>query len=92
MIAKWKLLTLIGLTFAGAAGQNVGLTLSPEVQKKLKETAEKSCNDDLDRGRFGNYGSIDECVADKTSKLEHSYTASQSVIKATTGSQSHQPQ
>jgi hypothetical protein len=38
-------------------------------QAKYADQALKSCNYDLDHDRFGNYASIDECVADRAQKL-----------------------
>jgi hypothetical protein len=38
-------------------------------QAKYTAQALKSCNYDLDHDRFGDYASIDECVADRAHKL-----------------------
>lgn len=38
-------------------------------QAQYEEEATKSCNYDLDHDRFGNYGSIDECVSARARKL-----------------------
>ena len=48
---------------------------SADMQAKFQQQAEKSCSDDLDHDRFGNYGSMDECVSDKAAKLQRSYSA-----------------
>ena len=53
----------------------VSAAASADLQAKLQQQAEKTCSDDLDHDRFGNYGSMDECVSDKAAKLQRSYSA-----------------
>ena len=61
--------------------------LSPDMQAKFQQDAEKSCNYDLDHDHFGSYGSMDECISDKSAKLEHDYVAKSAQAQA--GTQSH---
>lgn len=50
--------------------------ITPDVQARLQQAATKSCNDDLDNNRFGDYASVEECAADRLNKLERNYVAS----------------
>jgi hypothetical protein len=66
-------IALAPLTQAMAAQGNAGI--SPDMEAKFQQDAEKSCNYDLDHDRFGTYGSMDECISDKSAKFEHDYRA-----------------
>ncbi len=61
--------------------------VSPDMQAKFQQDAEKSCNYDLDHDHFGSYGSMDECISDKSAKFEHDYLAKSAQAQA--GTQSH---
>ena len=51
-------------------------------QAKYADQALKSCNYDLDHDHFGNYASIDECVADRAQKLARDDQAKASAAHA----------
>jgi|GEM_PF-5787452 len=49
--------------------------LPADMKAKIEQDAEKSCNYDLDHDRFGSYGSIEECVTDRSASSERAYIA-----------------
>lgn len=59
-------LLLAGLSLAQAADPQ---TIQAADTQDLRAKAEKTCNDALDNGNFGNYNSIDECVDDTVHKM-----------------------
>jgi hypothetical protein len=62
---------------------------SADMQAKFQQDAEKSCNYDLDHDHFGSYGTMDECISDKSAKLEHAYIARSATAQAQPATQSH---
>ena len=60
------ILVFAAVPMAQAAAQ---ATTAPDQQAKYADAALKSCNYDLDHDHFGSYGTIDECVADRTQKM-----------------------
>jgi hypothetical protein len=70
---------LLGFAVAPTAYADAQSNPAAAQQAKYEQEAAKSCNYDLDHDRFGNYGSIDECVSDRAQKL-----AEAGVTKSTT--------
>jgi len=77
MIRGMIMVAAFGMAMTAAApsmAAPAGAAASADMQAKFQQQAEKSCNDDLDHDRFGNYGTMDECVSDKAAKLQRSYS------------------
>jgi FAD/FMN-containing dehydrogenase len=66
-------------------------TTPPDVQAQFQQAALKSCNDALDRGNFTRWGTIEDCVADKTLKMERAYHANPASPQAAIATQARQP-
>jgi hypothetical protein len=79
MRPRFTLITAVCLSaapFALAMAQ-AGAGTPSDVRAQFQQTALKSCNDALDHGNFTRWGSIEDCVADKTLKMERAYHANQ---------------
>jgi hypothetical protein len=76
---------------APALAQSAAATTPPDVQAQFQQAALKSCNDALDRGNFTRWGTIEDCVADKTLKMERAYHANPASPQAAIATQVRQP-
>jgi hypothetical protein len=74
-----------------AVAQQGGAAPPPDLQAKFQQAAQKTCDDDLDRGRFGDYGSMEDCVSDKTQKLVRVYRANPAAAQAAVEQQARRP-
>ena len=74
-----------------AVAQQPAAATPPDLQAKFQQAALKSCNDDLDRGNFTRWGTIEDCVADKTLKMERAYRANPAAPQAAIATQSRLP-
>jgi hypothetical protein len=86
-------MTAVGLAlvpFAQALAQQTGAA-PPDVQGQFQQAALKSCNDALDHGNFTRWGSIEDCVADKTLKMDRAYHANPASPQAAIATQVRQP-
>jgi hypothetical protein len=94
MVRLFALLTaLCPILVAGApaVAQQAGAATPPDVQAQFQQAALKSCNDALDHGNFTRWGTIDDCVTEKTLKMERAYHANQASPEAAIASQTHTP-
>lgn len=73
---------------APAMAQQAG---SADIQAKFQQEAEKSCNYDLDHDHFDSYGTMDECISEKSAKLQHAYMTGSGKAQSKANAQSHQP-
>jgi hypothetical protein len=94
MIRRFAVITGFCLTLAPCApamAQQASATTPPDVAAQFQQAALKSCNDALDHGNFTRWGSIDDCVTDKTLKMERAYHANQASPQAAIATQTHAP-
>jgi hypothetical protein len=94
MLRSLRMITAVCLTLAPmaqAVAQQAEAATPPDVQAQFQQAALKSCNDALDRGNFTRWGTIEDCVADKTLKMERAYHANPASPQAAIATQARQP-
>jgi hypothetical protein len=94
MLRSFAVMTAVCLAvapMAQALAQQLGATTPPDVQAQFQQAASKSCNDALDHGNFTRWGTIEDCVADKTLKMERAYHANPASPQAIVATQTRQP-
>jgi len=92
MIRSLRVMAAVGIALAPLApamAQQASSAASADMDAKFQQEAEKSCNYDLDHDHFGSYGTMDECISDKSAKLAHAYNARATTAQAQSGGQSH---
>jgi len=90
---RFAVMTAVCLTVAPCASAvaQAGAATPPDVQAQFQQAASKSCNDALDHGNFTRWGSIEDCVADKTLKMERAYHSNAASPQAAIATQTHAP-
>jgi hypothetical protein len=91
---RFSLITAVCLSlapFVAAMAQQAATGVPPDVQAQFQQAALKSCNDALDRGNFTRWGSIEDCVTDKTLKMERAYHTNPASPQAAIATQTHAP-
>jgi len=89
---RFALMTALCLSLvpcASAMAQQTGAATPPDVKAQFQQAASKSCNDALDHGNFTRWGSIEDCVADKTLKMERAYHTNPASPQAAIATQTH---
>lgn len=89
---RFALITAVCLSaapFALAVAQQA--EAPADIRAQFQQTALKSCNDALDHGNFTRWGSIEDCVADKTLKMERAYHTNPASPQAAIATQTHAP-
>jgi hypothetical protein len=76
-------LSLALAPMAHAAGQSA----PPALHAKFEQAAQKTCNDDLDKDHFDKYTTMDDCVTDKTVKMERAYSKNPVAAEAAANAQ-----
>jgi hypothetical protein len=94
MVRSTTLMMALSLALAPmtqAMAQQAGAAPPADLEAKFQQVALQSCNDALDHGNFDRWGTIEDCVADKTHKMERAYRANPASAQAVAGPQTRQP-